>query len=240
VRADLLPFTREQFFQVFAAYNAATGPMAVAAYPLALLALALAWRGTRTTGRLVAGILGLMWAWVGLAYHGVFFSRVNPAAGAFAAAFLVQAALLGLQALRAGLDVSSRNRTRRIAGAALVFYAMLAYPLVGLLTGERLPAMPLFGVTPCPLLIFTLGLLLWADGASWWLWIVPLLWSDVGGSAAVVLSVPQDWALPISAVVAPLIAWIHHSPKVDQDGRPLATSQRVRDRQEGLRHRPGG
>jgi hypothetical protein len=46
----------------------------------------------------------------------------------------------------------------------------------------------MFGVTPCPVTIFTFGLLL------------------VGGSAAVLLQVPQDWLLLVSGCVAlPLI-----------------------------------
>jgi hypothetical protein len=44
--------------------------------------------------------------------------------------------------------------------------------------------------------------MLWATRARWWLWIVPIMWSVVGGSAALLLSVPQDWALPFFAVTA--------------------------------------
>ncbi len=41
----MLPFTRAEFFEVFAAYNAGTWPAAIAVYPLAFFALFLAWRG---------------------------------------------------------------------------------------------------------------------------------------------------------------------------------------------------
>ena len=86
-----------------------------------------------------------------------------------------------------------------------VNYASSGDGSTGLLAGELYPAMPLFGVTPCPLLIFTVGLRVWASCARWWLWIVPLLWSAIGGSAAILLSVPQDWALPVSAIAAMLV-----------------------------------
>jgi len=98
----------------------------------------------------------------------------------------------------------------------MIVYALIAYPLIGLAAGERYPAMPLFGVTPCPLLIFTFGLMLWASCGRWWLWIVPLLWSAIGGSAAFLLSVAQDWALPVAAIVVLLILW------VDRRERPTA------------------
>lgn len=202
----MLPFTREQFFDVFAAYNAATWPAAVAVYPLALLALAAAWRRTPRAGRWVAAILALMWAWVGIVYQGLYFSHINPIARAFAGAFVFQAILFAVHAARQdGLEFARRGRLRTAAGAVLILYAMVAYPLLGLLAGDRYPGLPLFGVAPCPLLIFTFALMLWASRTRWWLWVIPLAWSVVGGSAFVVLSVPQDLALPISALAAALV-----------------------------------
>lgn len=202
----MLPFTREQFFEVFAAYNVATWPVAIAVYPLALLALVIAWRSTPWAGRWVAATLCVMWGWVGIVYQGIFFSQINSVARIFAAAFLLQAVLFSIHAATGrGLEFGPRSRIRATTGAVMIFYAMVVYPMIGLLAGERYPAMPLFGVAPCPLLIFTFGLLLWASRARWWLWAVPLIWSIVGGSAFVLLSVPQDWALPISAVAVLLV-----------------------------------
>jgi len=202
----MLPFTRQQFFDVFAAYNAANWPAAVLAYPLAVVALVVAWRGNASAGRVVAIILAIMWGWVGLVYQGVYFSQINPIARAFAGAFVLQAGLFAVHAATArGLAFGPRSRLRAVAGASMIVYAMLVYPLIGLAMGERYPAMPLFGVAPCPLLIFTFGLMLWASCARWWLWIIPQLWSAIGGSAFIILSVPQDWALPASGLAALLI-----------------------------------
>lgn len=204
----MLPFSREQFFEVFAAYNAANWPAALLAYPLAVSALLAARHGKPTSARLVGAILALMWAWVGIVYQGLFFASINPAARLFALAFLIQAGLFAWHAwTRRGLEYGPRSKVRRIVGGAMMLYALVLYPVIGLAVGERYPAMPLFGVTPCPLLLFTFGLLLWASCARWWLWIVPLAWGVIGGSAAVLLSVPQDWALPISALFALLIIW---------------------------------
>lgn len=198
----MLPFTQEQFFAVFAAYNDAIWPAAIAAYPMAMIAVLIAWRGAAGAGPPVAIVIAVMWAWVGLVYHGIYFSEINPVALAFAGAFVLQALLFAIEATRGRFGFASRSRLRATAGAIMIFYAMIAYPLVGLAVGERYPAMPLFGVAPCPLLIFTFGLMLWATCVRWWLWIVPLFWSIVGGSAFIVLSVPQDWGLPLAAVGA--------------------------------------
>ena len=69
------------------------------------------------------------------------------------------------------------------------------------------PEMPMFGVTPCPVTIFTFGmLLLTTRPPSRWLLVIPFIWSLIGGSAAVLLGVPQDWALLASGLIAiPLI-----------------------------------
>lgn len=216
----MLPFTRSQFFELFAAYNAANWAAVVLAYPLAIVALAAAWRGTPRSGRLTAIVLAIMWAWVGLVYQGLYFSQINPAARAFAAAFVVQAVLFAAHAaIGRGLEFGPRSRIRSVTGLVMIVYAMIAYPLIGVALGERFPALPLFGVTPCPLLIFTFGLMLWARCARWWLWIVPLLWSVVGGSAVVLLSVPQDWALPVSAVAVLIVLWL--DPQRQVGGRSI-------------------
>jgi hypothetical protein len=92
-------------------------------------------------------------------------------------------------------------------GVGLVIYAAILYPLIGLSTGLTYPQMPTFGVTPCPVTIFTFGmLLLTTHPISRWLLVFPFIWSLIGGSAAVLLHVPQDWLLLVSGfITVPLI-----------------------------------
>lgn len=204
----MLPFTRQQFFDVFSAYNSATWPVAIVVYPLGMLALFVVWRRTGSAGRVVGIVLAVMWGWVGVIYQGVYFRPINPVASAFAGAFVLQAALFALHAATGrGLEFGPRSQLRAVVGASMIVYAVAIYPLIGLAVGERYPAIPLFGVAPCPLLIFTFGLIVWASCVRWWLWVVPLLWSLIGGSAAIVLSVPQDWALPVTGILALLITY---------------------------------
>lgn len=60
---------------------------------------------------------------------------------------------------------------------------------------------------PCYPFVFGLGLLLLATSrVTRWLLVILFPWSLVGGSAAVVLAVPQDWVLLVSGViVVPLL-----------------------------------
>jgi Family of unknown function (DUF6064) len=192
----MLPFSPEQFMAVFAAYNAAIWPAQIVAYGLGLIAVVGILNPGVHSAWVVAAALSGMWLFTGVAYHWLSFAWINPAAYGFGIAFALQACLLAYAAwsgrLRFGLP---QSRKRRVAGLALVLYAAILYPMIGLIV-HGYPAVPLFGVTPCPVTIFTLGcLLLTRAPISWWMIAVPVLWSLIGGTAAFLLGVPQDWAL---------------------------------------------
>ena len=197
-----LPFSVEQFFQVFAAYNVTIWPAQILAYFLALAALALSVRPSRPAGRVVSGILALSWIWMGVVYHILYFSPINPAAFVFGAFFVVQGLLfLVVGSIQGKLTFELSTRPAAIVGAILILYAMVGYPLLGAALGHYYPAAPTFGVTPCPATIFTFGLLLCATAAPRYLLIIPFLWAIVGTSAAIQLGVFQDYGLAIAAVV---------------------------------------
>jgi hypothetical protein len=210
----MLPFTREQFFEVFAAYNQAIWPAQVVAYLLAGACLLAVLVNRRFARKFSLAVLAVLWVWTAIAYHWLQFATVNPAAVAFAILFLVQAIVLALFATRraeAEVEISPR---RRWSGWTLIAYATVVYPLLGLLSGHVYPATPTFGVTPCPLVIFTFGLLLiMRSRLRWSLLIIPVVWAVIGGSAAFLLDVPQDWALPIAAGIAVWIALRRSAPQ---------------------------
>lgn len=61
--------------------------------------------------------------------------------------------------------------------------------------------MPMFGITPCPVTIFTFGLfLLTTKPIPRRLLVIPVIWSLIAGSAAFLLAMPQDWLLLVSGV----------------------------------------
>jgi len=196
------PFSAEQFFAVFAAYNVAIWPLQVA-FEVAALALAVAaivrWR---PAGTVIPSVLAFFWIWMGVAYHWIRFSEINPAARLFAVAFVVEGALLarwGLRRPSPGFEPG--HDAFGVAGGALIVYALAVYPVLGVLLGHAYPAQPTFGL-PCPTTIFTMGLLLWAKPrVPWWLLVVPALWSVVGMSAVRYLGVVEDTMLPIAAWV---------------------------------------
>lgn len=197
-----LPFTTEQFFEVFARYNEAVWPAQWLLVAMALAILLLVWRKPHSGGRIVAMLLALLWTWMAAAYHLVFFSAVNPAAPLFAIWFFLGAGVFvacGVRRREAAFmpDLPARS----VAGGVLVAYALVGYPALGYLVGHRYPAAPTFGL-PCPTTIFTIGILLLSSTKARLPFVVPVGWSLVGSLAAFQLGVVQDYGLLAAGLAA--------------------------------------
>lgn len=199
-----LPFGTEAFFQVFVDYNTAIGPAPIIAWLLGIVAVVLVLWPMPWSGRAISAILAAFWLWTGIGYHILFFAPINPAAYGFGALFVVQGLLfLWFGIHRRRLDFGAPDGPSAIVGGVAIVYAMLVYPIIGYLLGHGYPRAPLFGVAPCPTTIFTIGLLcLVGYPMPWSLWIIPLLWSLIGGTAAWLLGVPEDLGLWIAGLTA--------------------------------------
>jgi hypothetical protein len=202
-----LPFTIEQFFDVFARYNAAIWPTQMV---LTSVGIAVAVMGIWGFRRFAIGGLAALWVWMAVAYHIVFFAGINPAAYLFVAIFLLEAVLLAAWAMRpeAGVEAS---RVELITGFILIVWAVVGYPLTAFLAGQRYPAVPTFGV-PCPTTIFTFGVFcLFASEIPLRALVIPMSWTVVALFATSHLGVPEDFALAVAALVTVmLLAVVRH------------------------------
>lgn len=207
-----IPFTVEQFFEVFKTYNTAIWPAQVLAYVLGVAALAPAIRGGEAPARIVAGILASFWLWMGIFYHMPYFRVINPAAWIFGIFCILQGLLFLLVGTIFGrLGFRFNFKPLPIIGACFILYAMVVYPLLGVGFGHSYPRAPMFGVAPCPTTIFTFGILLWTTkSVPVYLLVIPLLWSIVGMSAAVSLHVPQDYGLLVAGVLGTVLVLIQN------------------------------
>ena len=118
----MLPFTSTQFFAVFSEYNIAVAPAQVVLLAVAVAIIAAArWRPHAMWPGLA---LGVLWIWMGVAYHVTYFAPINPAAYAFALAFVVQGMSLALLAAQGALRFAiPRDALPRWTGTALLVYA---------------------------------------------------------------------------------------------------------------------
>jgi hypothetical protein len=202
-----VPFTTEQFLEVFRQYNQAIWPLQIVAYLIAAASLgAVLW--PRSGGRAIASLmLAGFWMWTGVAYHITYFSRINSAAVLFGACFILQGGLfIWSGIIRSQLELRFRPGLAGCTGALLIIYAMVLYPLLGHTLGHRFPGAPTFGVTPCPTVIFTFGLFLWSEGKlPRYLMIIPSAWALLGFTAALQFGMYEDLGLLVAALIADLL-----------------------------------
>jgi hypothetical protein len=208
-----LPFTRDQFMGMFEAYNLAIWPVQILAYVLGIIAVALiVWR-IHESDRLITGILAVFWFWLSGVFLWMFMRTIDtgPGPAVFAAAFALQGALwIVVGVLRRGLRFEVKPTLFSAAGGFFIVYAMLVYPLLGLLNGHVYPRQPVFGVAPCPTVIFAFGLLLLtASRVPKYLLIIPFVWSVTSGiSAPLNYGVYEDFGLVVAGLLGTgLVIW---------------------------------
>ncbi len=197
-----LPFTLEQFLDVFRRYNESVGVAPIALTLLGATAVGLAWSRHAWRHRAIGAILALLSLWTGAEYHWGFFTRINPAAWFFGALFVAQAALLAVYGAMRGLLVFTTKRNGvSVVGQLVVLYALVVYPLLGWALGHGYPMGPVFGA-PCPTTIFFFGMTLLAiESVPITVVLLPMVWAVIGTSAALQLGMREDLGLGLSAAI---------------------------------------
>jgi hypothetical protein len=201
-----LPFSREDFLQVFRDYNTGIYPMQFVFYLLAFIAIFFAIKKTQFSDTIIVMILSFFWLWMGIVYQIVYFSAINPMANLFGAAFILQSLLFLWKGIyQAKLEFAIQKNSYGITGGILIIFSLLIYPLIGYLAGREYPASPTFGL-PCPTTIFSFGmLLLLKSKCPVIVLIIPFCWSIIGFSAAFFLDIKEDTSLIISAFVGSIL-----------------------------------
>lgn len=194
-----MPFTANEFLDVFAAYNQAVWPFAAILWVLTTLVCGALVLGASIPAPLPRFLLAGHWLWAGLVYHAWFFTAINPAAWLFAALFVAQGVLFITFRSSARQIVDGAGSTRRVVSSLLIVYS-LVYPVVVWADGFAYPRMPTFGV-PCPTVLLTIGVLLATSRPSVLLSVIPVGWSVIAGSAAWLFGMHADFVLPAAAGV---------------------------------------
>lgn len=119
------------------------------------------------------------------------------------------------------LVVCSVAQRPAVVAWLLIAYS-LAYPAINAVEHHNLSRIPLFGV-PCPTTILTAGLLILATPHSWRFAIIPVIWSVIGGSAAPLLGIHADYALPFGGIALGICLLQKSLPSRDARGRHAAS-----------------
>ena len=203
-----IPFTPEQFVEVFKNYNETVFPAQLIFYVILVVLGLLLWRRQHAASGSIAYALAFFWFWMGIVYHITFFADINKAAYAFGGLFIAESLLFVW--LSGTLSFKLNSDGYNVVGYLLIFYSLIGYPLVGYSIGHVYPLSPTFGL-PCPTTIFTFGLLLLNDKkVPVVLFIIPFLWALIGTSAAFSLGFYEDVGLFIAAVVAVPMIWVRN------------------------------
>ena len=197
-----LPFSSDQFFHVFREYNETVWPAQILLLALAIIAIVLTILLYRNAHATIGMILTFLWLWMGLVYHILFFTSINPAAYLFGALFILQGFLFfWFIVFKKKISFKWQWKAPGITGVILILFALLIYPLIGRTQGHLYPSSPTFGL-PCPTTIFTFGLLLFSTKKlPLVIFIIPLLWSIIGFTASFTMGIKEDIGLIISGAI---------------------------------------
>lgn len=198
-----MPFTTEQFFNVFEKYNLAMFPAQVIIFSLALIALLLLHTKKSFKNKFIGLFLGLLWIWTGLAYQIAYFTGINKAAYGFGILFIMQGGLILFNLfVKERLVFTFQPQTKDYIGYFFILFGLILYPVIGYLSGGSLVKTISLGL-PCPSMVLTFGfLMLTTRDFPKYLLIIPSLWAIVGMSAAINFGVYQDYMMIIAAISA--------------------------------------
>jgi len=198
------PIITEQFFKVFEKYNHAIFPVQIVLFLLSILALIVIGSKIKQKDKFVAGILTVLWLWMGIGYHIAFFS--GTVAYGYGLLFVVQGFLfLWEGVILYNLKFVFRMSIQAYVGYFFILYGLIIYPIVGYLIEPHLSRTISIGL-PSPTIILTFGFLLLCDKKfSKFLLIIPSLWAVIGISAVIKLGVYQDAMMLIAAIIADVL-----------------------------------
>jgi len=205
----MFPYDAEVLAATYAQYNAAIWPAQPLALLLALAALGLCAWPRRGSDRAIGAILVAAWLWCGLVFFPRVMAPLDFMAPVYGWVFVFQAVLLAWALVWRGS--AFRFRPEVISGVALALAAgaLFGLPALSVFGEAGWAGAHIVGLAPGPTVLFTLALLLLAEGRRrWLLMVVPLAWCVLAGIAAWALAVPEALPLPLlGALVLVLTLW---------------------------------
>lgn len=194
--------TGEQLLEAVAAYNQAIWPMQIIGYVLAGITVFLAFKKPVWVSRINFAVLAFFWLWVALMYWIASAGPGFPIGYVFLLFFLIEGGLFLLQAIKPKLAFGTYNQLHTIGGLTMILYTMFGYPLLAIFLDHPYPQASLIGLTPCPLTLYTFGLLLLTRSAiPVHVLIIPLFWT-VSGALWISIGMWEDVGMVLGGIIA--------------------------------------
>ena len=164
---------------------------------------------SRSTDRISSAVLGLIWIFNGAVFHWIYFQPIYEPARRFAVLWIIQGVLfIVFGAIRPGLSFRVLRDGYAVFGLLLVAYALLVYPVFGYFLRSDLSHVTSFGAFPCPVGVFTIGVLLLTDkNVPKVLTIIPLIWA-LGGVVPISWGVTEDIGLLVGGTIGIILLFV--------------------------------
>ncbi|HQS32411.1 MAG TPA: DUF6064 family protein [Polaromonas sp.] len=175
---DFLMFSPATYWRMVANYHQATWPAQVVGLVGGVAALWLTTLRGAGAARVQALLLAVAWLWVGWAFHWQRYSTINWAATYFALAFAAQALMLAALAFTRRAEVAAAGPgASQTAGWLLAVSGLVGYPLIGAWAGQPWSHVEIFGVSPEPTALVSLGVLLAGPQQTprWGRWVLAVI-----------------------------------------------------------------
>lgn len=217
--------TGEQLLEVFATYNQQIWPMQIVAYLLGIAGLVLVIWGRPFVNRVVPAGLTFLWMWVALLFW-LPGARQGFAPGyIFVAIFLGQGFLFLSQTVRPKVSFDFQHNLASWTGILFVLYALVGYPAIGWIVNHIYPQAPPFGLTPCPLVAYTFGLLLITNARVPKILLILPLFYAVSGFYWATIGMVEDIGMAVSGLVGAWLIWTRDAQALPAQQTELAPEQ---------------
>lgn len=215
--SDFLLFSPRTYYRLLQRHNEVLWPAQVLTLSLGLLVLLLLRQPSPRRTRVISTALAGLWVWIAWAFLWKRYATINWAAAYAVPVFVLEALLFGWRGTAGGrLTYRPSRDAAGIAGISLLVFSLAIYPLLAPLFGRPWRQAEVFGITPDPTALATLGLLVLAEGGRRRaLMVVPMLWCLLSGATLLAMGSPEAWVqLPAPFILLGAIAWSRRAKKV--------------------------
>jgi hypothetical protein len=192
----------EHFFQRMAEYNNAIWPAQIISYVLAIIIIINSVKQWKVSNEINTTILAILWIWNGAVTEILFFSKFQTQYYVWGILWILQGIFFIIIGFKNKFDYKIQKNWYSYAGILFILYALVVYPLIGSFVGHGFPRGPIFGVAPCPVCVFTFGVLLFVDKkVPISVLLFPLLWAILSIYPIIMMGIIADVGEIVVAVI---------------------------------------